>query len=116
MCKKYRRSGKISFSKACEILVTFKATYVSEYQFSVLKGNLNPRSLKTIQNNNTKIQILLEYYSLDNFERFNRALEFSCKLGTKDFSAIYFSSSLINSLLDDPPPIVDPDLELTILQ
>ena len=56
------------------------------------------------------------YYSLDYSERFNRALEFSCKLGTKDFSAIYFSSSLINSLLDDPPPVFDPDLELTILQ
>ena len=74
--------SKISFSKACEMLVTFKAIYVSEYQFSALKKNLNPRSLKTIQNNNTKIQILLEYYSPDNFERFNCALKFSCKVGT----------------------------------
>ena len=49
--------GRISFSKAFEISVTFKVTYVSEYQFSVVKRNLNPRSLKTIQNNNTKIQI-----------------------------------------------------------
>ena len=111
---KAQSTGKITFSKACEILVAFKSSYISEYEFTVVKGNFNPRSLQTIRNNNVKIKLVLEFNSLDFVQKCISANEYAFKLGAKKPSARFLTTTLLQNDLMPSDSILDNNLNAAL--
>ena len=89
-------SGKITFEKACEILVNFKSSFISEYQMKVLRGNLNPRCRSAKENKKNLLQILYNFNQLSYTEKCLQSLDFAFKFGTKNPFATYSSQNIVN--------------------
>ena len=90
-------SGKITFEKACEILVNFKSSYISEYQMKVLRGNLNPRCRSAKDNKTILLQILHNFNELSYTEKCLQTLDYyAFKFGTKNPFPSYSAQNIVN--------------------